>query len=312
MIALSLFWERSAERYVFFLLKLFALLAMCLDHIGVVFGIGGWNLIDYDLYRVLRGIGRLAFPIFAYLLINGKMKSKNLNMYLSRLLLFATISQIPFTLAFYPVNLMHMSSKETLTWFSYNGSLIIDLILLIAYWAFICKKHFDKSLLLLATVLVLSGISLKVNGIWILSAGNLNVFYTLSLGLIVVIALDNMHSMKKEKWYQFLFIAFVMILSIIYIASRSDYGVAGLLLISGIYLFKHKKLWQVIFICFWGFAFYGIINENMYNAVFCCISIIFILLYNEKKGLSIKYIFYIFYPLHLFILGLFNIIFRLR
>lgn len=285
---------------------------MCLDHIGVVFGIGGWNLIDYDLYRVLRGIGRLAFPIYAYLLINGQLKSKNLNMYLSRLLLFAVISQVPFTLAFYPVNFMHMSLTETLTLFSYNGSVIVDLILLIAYWAFICEKHLDKSLILVVIVLALSGFSIKLNGIWILSSGDLNVFYTLSLGLIVVIALNKMQSMKKEKWDQLLFIVFVLILSILYIASRSDYGVAGILLICGIYLFKHKKTWQVFFICLWGIVFYGIINENVYNAVFCCISTIFILLYNEKKGLSIKYFFYIFYPLHLFFLGLFNIIFRLR
>lgn len=294
----------------FFLLKLFALLAMCLDHIGVVFGIGGWNLIDFDLYRILRGIGRLAFPIFAFLLINGQLKSKNLNMYLSRLLLFTVISQIPFTLAFYPVNLMHMSSTETLTWYSYNGSIIIDLILIVAYWFFICKKHFEKSLFLVITALILSEFSLKVNGIWILSSGTLNVFYTLSLGLIMTIGLGNMHSFMKEKWYQLLLIVFVMILSIIYIASRSDYGVAGILLICGIYLFRHKKSFQVVFICLWGIVFYGFINENIYNAVFCCISTIFILLYNEKKGPSIKYFFYIFYPLHLFILGLFNIIFK--
>lgn len=295
-----------------FLLKLLALLAMCLDHMGIVFGIGGWNLIDYDLYRVLRGIGRIAFPIFAYLLINGQLKSKNLNMYLSRLLLFAAISQIPFTLAFYPVNLMYMSSTETLTWFSYNGSVIIDLILIIAYWYFFCEKHLDKTLFLVAIVLILSGFSLKVNGIWILSSGDLNVLYTLSLGLIMVSGLDKIHSLVKEKWYQVFLIVLVMILSTVYIASRSDYGVAGILLICGIYLFKHKKSWQVFFICLWGITFYGIINENIYNAVFCCISIVFILLYNEKKGLSFKYFFYTFYPIHLFFLGLFNIIFRLR
>lgn len=43
-------------------------------------------------------IGRIAFPIFAFQIAQGYVHTKNVNKYLKRLLIFAIISQIPFTL----------------------------------------------------------------------------------------------------------------------------------------------------------------------------------------------------------------------
>ena len=70
-----------------FILRLIACVAMLLDHIGYMNN----NL-------VLRAIGRIAFPIFAYLIYNGFRYTSCRWRYALRLAIFAAISQIPFSL----------------------------------------------------------------------------------------------------------------------------------------------------------------------------------------------------------------------
>ena len=74
------------------LLKITALLTMIIDHYGAIFQP---NII---IYRI---IGRLAFPIYCFLLVEGYTHTSNIKKYTSRLLIFALISEIPFDLAFY-------------------------------------------------------------------------------------------------------------------------------------------------------------------------------------------------------------------
>ncbi len=71
-------------------LKIIGIVTMVIDHIGHIF---------YPDVLLLRIIGRLTFPIFAYQLAVGMDRSSNRGNYLFRLLLFAMIAQIPYTLA---------------------------------------------------------------------------------------------------------------------------------------------------------------------------------------------------------------------
>lgn len=72
------------------LLKWIALATMTIDHIG---------LILYPQIPVLRIIGRVSYPLFAYLLVLGMSSTHDPGNYLKRMIYFALLSQLPFAIA---------------------------------------------------------------------------------------------------------------------------------------------------------------------------------------------------------------------
>ena len=75
-----------------FWLKMIAITTMLIDHVGAVL---------LPQYPILRIIGRIAFPIFCFLLVEGFMHTHDVIRYMTRIGLFALISEIPFDLLFY-------------------------------------------------------------------------------------------------------------------------------------------------------------------------------------------------------------------
>ena len=90
-------------------LKMIAVITMLIDHIGAVllsmyqpaqkilFTLFGR---EYTVYLIFRDIGRAAFPIFCFLLLEGFRHTRSRFLYGRNLLLFALLSEIPWNLMF--------------------------------------------------------------------------------------------------------------------------------------------------------------------------------------------------------------------
>lgn len=215
-----------------FWLKIIAMVTMLIDHSAAV-------LLPYDssLYFICRSIGRLAFPIFCFLLVEGFLHTSNVKKYLLRLGTFAIVSEIPFDLAFFH-KFMYM--------------------------------------------------------------GHQNIFFTLFIGLLVLVSLKEINEKYSGHWmYLSLDAAVIIAGSLIASYLNTDYYYAGVLMIVSFYLFRHNKvLLTVALAIIYEFALGGI----QILAVFAIIPILF---YNGQRGAKMnKYIFYAFYPVHIFALYL--------
>lgn len=234
-----------------FILKIIAIITMTIDHAAVIFALsyndktGKYFLngtISMDTYMAMRYIGRIAFPIFCYLIVEGFFHTANVYKYCGRLLAFAIISQIPFTLMQYSV----------------------------------CFKP----------------------------AGGLNTFFTLLLGLIVIICLDYcIEKYKSQSTNTFvLTLGFAIFILIACIAEliKTDYGALGIIFIVVFYVFRGRPVMiSTAFGGILGIAYIVFSNKAEIVALFALIPIF---LHNGKKGPGLKYFFYLYYPLHILIL----------
>lgn len=232
-------------------LKLIASVTMLIDHIGAVLVyslyLSARNAGDYglsnqmaQLYELLRIIGRIAFPIYCFLLVEGFHYTRNVKKYITRLGIGMLLSEIPFDLA--------LSGR-------------ID-------WS-------DSS-----------------------------VMVTLLLGCLMMLA------MKKLKGYWV--IAPIPIFYLLAELLGTDYGGKGIALIAMLALTKglpKEKLWRtagfVILLWFGPEVQIGPLNVPM--ELFGLIGLIPMFLYNGRKLTRSKWVqwgFYLFYPVHLFILWL--------
>lgn len=232
-----------------FILKIIAIITMFCDHFGYAF---------FHHFSFFNYIGRIAFPIFAFQISQGFKYTKNLKNYCIRLLIFALISQIPFSLYIHK--------------FLPNSDSV------------------------------------------------LNIFFTLLLGLLAITVYNYFEKQENEQYncriigipYKYLLgIAFVLFIAYIGELIHVDYGFLGVIVIFSFYLFRNSKLattisYILICACKYGFSIlmYGFHIEYIYLMLATMLPIIFILLYNGKQGYKIKYLLYLFYPLHLLALYL--------
>lgn len=149
---------------------------------------------------------------------------------------------------------------------------------------------------------------------------SLNIFFTLLLGLLGVTIYDKIDKLGAKNNYfhrLFNFISFVLTGCIAYFASfiHADYGAFGVMIIFFFYVFRNHKLLMNISFIISVLVYYGekliippFASIYLGFAVCTIIPLLFINLYNHKKGKDIKYFLYLFYPVHLLIIYLLSLI----
>lgn len=296
-----------------FLIKIIAVLAMLIDHIGNIFG-EKWGMLPVES-MVFRSIGRISYPLFAFCIVNGWRHTRCKKAYFLNILLCAIFSQIPYTLTFYYTNsipLNYLFTTAFLQQFIWER-LPVAILCVTVYWYFIENKKFSFSLIIVAAACLLPCFLLHINHTWIL-ADELNVLYTFALGFVIFYVLDTLKR-RSFKWYERGILVVVSILAVLAYGMKADYGTCliGLLLLVSLYLCNGSKAAESICILAWGILSYGIVISNKYYLISVLFAVIPVMLYNQKLGKSnkaIKFLFYLFYPLHLLVIGLCNIYIR--
>lgn len=290
-----------------FSLKMIAVISMIIDHLAVVLygrGFPSWNL-----YLCMRAVGRLAFPLYCFLLVNGFEKTSNKKRYLSRLLMFAAISQIPFTMVFADANYGKIGLASSLgVHYPMLPFLLLCLIAVLAYLVFWDKS---PSVIWLVLALLCGQVTLQYKD-YVLLGQELSVFYTLSLGFVSIAVLDGYLNQRLTLWAALPRAAIVILLIYVF-QGRIDYEYLGVLLIIALYLCRNDRKAQMAALVLWCCAYYRFMAVQLF--CFSFIPALLILFYNGKRGgpkqdrTLIKWGFYVIYPLHLLALGLANILF---
>ena len=176
---------------------------------------------------------------------------------------------------------------------------------------YIHTKNLKKYFLRLGLFALISQIALTL---FLKSIGStkfiLNIFFTLFIGLLSITLYDFIKTKYNNKY---LGIIPVLLLAILGQLCMCDYGAYGVVLIFLFYLFKNNKLYMNISVILAMIIKYIIDYLHtphiyqFYFAIGAMFSLLFINLYNNKKGKNIKYLLYIFYPLHLILFSLIKI-----
>lgn len=242
-------------------LKYIALFSMLLDHIAVICQ----PTLPKIVYFLFRAIGRLSFPLFCFILVEGFFHTGNRKKYQQRLFIFALVSEIPYDLAFHylPVtalqSLFHMEQPSFAT----------------------VSAAFQQQ----------------------------NVLFTLFLGFTAMCCMETSQYRKNTVSGNIDILIIFCCLSEVF---QTDCGAAGILCIYLFYsIYKKRGTCTELPL---KFGLLGTLPAALplltYVSpfpvqIFALTDSLLLRCYNGKKGRGNKYLFYLFYPLHLLVLYLF-------
>lgn len=255
-----------------FALKSIALASMIIDHIGKVFyptiAMSDWfgfNIPDFFVW-----IGRIAFPVYAFLIAEGCRKTRSMPKYIRRLALFSVISEAFYYMAFHSYNGSGMElvkeafvSMSNLRFGNVFSTLTLGVIAVYVYQLLNARKTKWLALLNIPSLLIL-----------MIIAGCCHTDYE-GFGVILIFLLYILPEKKVP----------VLILwsTIVYLGWVS---------------------WNGRMLMWFQALSTGYIDTYYIPCwVFACGSAVLAYLYNGERGRKVKWAFYIAYPLHLLIIA---------
>ncbi|WP_148466290.1 TraX family protein [Peptoniphilus harei] len=223
-------------------LKYIAFASMLIDHINKALiwpNLDGGGVLQF-ISSIFDVIGRIAFPLFSFFIVEGFFRTHDKKKYLLNLLFFAVISEIPYD----------MFSSKVILEFRLN-----------------------------------------------------NVLFSLALSLISIWILDEFRKRYEDKLGKFWILISIPHLIIMFFVSNfvsGDYDFHAILTAFVFYLLYERPVAGAI--C----AYLTIVKE-----VWSILGFGLTILYNGEKGKQNKIFNYLFYPVHLFILGLLRFYFNI-
>lgn len=279
-------------------LKLIALVAMFLDHIAAILlenklGIDFFDIVSGGflaqqtvymriaccLYVIFRNIGRISFPIFCFLLIDGLERTSNCQKWLFRLFIFGVVSEIPYSLSFFG---KCFNNRQHNVFFTLFLGMLLILILIKEEKDKLSFQWYYFFLALIDIYIFVNKINDKKDYLLILCLCSMFILiYTINDITIIDIL--------KKFIITFLFMQ-------ICILFKCEYSYSAMLIFVCFYYLRKKKLLSSAVCVFFHFCL-----ETL--ELFSVISIIPILAYDKTIiNKNLKYLFYLFYPIHLMVL----------
>lgn len=235
--------------------------------------------------QFLRMVGRLGFPIFCFLLVEGFGKTSNKLKYAVRLGLFALISEIPFDLAF---------SAKVLE-FGYQN---VYFTLFLGFLAMCAFDFLGKQKLPGAVRWIMSIAALAVIWVW-MTLERMNVIVVGVCCFVTVLALL-VFGWKKGMDRALILGGDLLVLFLLMLLAdflKTDYSGMGVLTIAVMYALRASRVGSMAAGC-------GVLTVMALNEIWAFFTLIPVAKYNGERGLKLKYFFYAFYPVHLLLLWL--------
>lgn len=268
-----------------FKLKMLMLLFMLLDHIG--YYIEG-------THSIFRYVGRVVAPVFIFLLVEGYINTKDRGAYLKRLVISAQVMFIGSTLLniFIPKGVVEVQNKIFL----------IIIVLVNGFMLILNYKNSElrdkKALLYLAFIVLGNILTIKSFNVEDKPIIN-NIFLSMALSFIL---LNGLGKLKGEEGTTHDAIKVMEVLAL------SVFSEGALMIPAMAYIFyryrENNKRKYIMFAAVSAFFLPGISVESLtkYPQWMMVFAIIFMMLYNGKEGRKAKWLFYVFYPVHIWIL----------